>query len=172
MKSLVLVLALTATVGAQIPTPEDVLGFAPGTDGRLADYDQILGYLRRLADASDRTSFEVVGETTEGREFVSVIISSPENLARLDRIREDNLRLADPRDLSDADAETILGRGKTIVLLNESIHSTEVGPAQAGMVTAHFLATTQDPSWLQVLKDVVVVLTPCHNPDGYATVVD
>jgi len=172
MKPLVLVFALTAAVVAQIPTPKDVLGFAPGTDGRLADYDQILDYMRKLADASDRVSFEVVGETTEGREFVSVIISAPENLARLDRIREDNLRLADPRDLSDADAEAILSRGKTIVLLNESIHSTEVGPAQAGMVTAHFLATTQEPSWTRVLEDVVLVLTPCHNPDGYATVVD
>ncbi len=57
-------------------------------------------------------------------------------------------------------------------MINESIHSTEVGPAQAGMVTAHFLATTEDPEWLAVLDDVVTLLVPCHNPDGYAITVD
>ncbi|NRA95062.1 MAG: hypothetical protein HRU14_02520 [Planctomycetes bacterium] len=171
MKRLILVLAVAAALPAQIPAPEDVLGFSPGDDGRLANYADILGYMRQLADASDRVSYEVVGKTTEDRDFVSVLISAPENLARVDEIRRDNLRLADPRKLSDEDAAAIVKRGKTIVLLNESIHSTEVGPAQAGMVTAHFLATTKDPAWTKVLDDVVIVLTPCHNPDGYATVV-
>jgi len=169
--SLAFLIALSTLVPAQIPSPEDVIGFKPGTDGRLANYDEILGYMRALARASDRVEFRVVGQTTEGRDFVSVLISAPQNIARVDQIRRDNLRLADPRDLSTTEADALIARGKTIILLNESIHSTEVGPAQAGMVTAHFLATTQDPKWLEVLANVVVVLTPCHNPDGYAAVV-
>ena len=171
MKRLIFVLAVASGLAAQVPSPKDVLGFSPGDDGRLANYAEILGYLRKLADASDRVSYQVVGKTTEGRDFVSVLISAPGNLARVDEIRADNLKLTDPRTLSDEDAAAIIKRGKTIILLNESIHSTEVGPAQAGMVTAHFLATTDDPQWTKVLDDVVLVLTPCHNPDGYATVV-
>ncbi|MAG56884.1 MAG: hypothetical protein CMJ83_11375 [Planctomycetes bacterium] len=160
-----------AGVSAQIPSPKDVLGFKPGTDGMLADYDQILAYHQKLAAAADRVTYEVVGKTTEGRDMVSVVISSPKNLARLDEIRAQQATLADPRRTTPKAIRTAVKTGKVVVLVNESIHSTEVGPAQAGMVTAHFLATTKDRKWIKVLDNVVVVLTPCHNPDGYATVV-
>ena len=140
MKRLIFVLAVASGLAAQVPSPKDVLGFSPGDDGRLANYAEILGYLRKLADASDRVSYQVVGKTTEGRDFVSVLISAPGNLARVDEIRADNLKLTDPRTLSDEDAAAIIKRGKTIILLNESIHSTEVGSAQTAARLAYRLA--------------------------------
>ncbi len=164
-------LCVAVTLAAQIPTPESVLGFKPGTDGRLADYHAIRSYFRALDAASERVQILDAGPTTEGRRLMLAAISAPANLARLEEIRRDNLALADPRGLAPEEAERILARAKTIVLVNESIHSNEVGPAQAGMLLAHRLATAEGTPLARALDSVVVLLNPCHNPDGYDTVV-
>lgn len=154
---------------AAVPSPESFFDFRPGTDRRLADYDEIRAYFAALDAASDRVETEIVGETTEGRPFLVAYVSSAENLRRREEIRRDNLRLADPASHAPGEAEALIARGKTIVLLNASIHSVEVGPTQATTEIAHRLATADEGSDLRrVLDDVVLVLTPCHNPDGYA----
>jgi Zinc carboxypeptidase len=154
------------------PTPAEFLGFEPGTDRKLADYHQVYAYFEKLAATTDRVKFASIGKTTEGNEMGFAIISSAQNLANVEEIRKTNLALVDPRKLKAGDAEGLLARGKTIVCINSSIHSTEVGPTQASLPLAHFLATTQDPEWLKVLDDVVLLMIPCHNPDGYLKVVD
>ena len=175
LSQLFLGLAFLMFVGAtkaQVPSPHSHLGFTPGADGRLASYDEILGYHRALSQSSDRVMFQVAGHSTEGREMVSVVISSPENLRDLDTLRKLNAQLAYPNRSSEAERDDAVDKSKVFILLNESIHSNEVGPAQASMVTAHFLATTEDPEWKQILNNCVLILTPCHNPDGYATIVN
>ncbi|MSR74228.1 MAG: hypothetical protein EXS14_01990 [Planctomycetes bacterium] len=156
---------------AALPTPESVLGFAPGTDGKLADTTQIMQVMRALDASSERVSILPAGHSTEGRALWLVAISSPANLKNLEQIRQDNLRLADPRGMDAQEEAAVLARAKTIVLVNESIHSNEVGPAQASMVLAWRLASGAEPALLKALDDVVVLLNPCHNPDGYDTVV-
>src|SRR6266511_334401 len=91
-----------------VPTPESVLGFRPGEDGRLADWPQITEYFRRLAAASTRVRTEDVGRTTEGRPFLLVTITSAANQARLEEIRRDNLRLWDPREIARVLEETVV----------------------------------------------------------------
>ena len=169
---LVCALPLAAQRAPSIPAPEEVLGFKPGTDGRIASYKEIRGYFARLGEASPRVEVRTVGKTTEGRPFDIAIISSEKNIANLEKLRLDNAALTDPRKINKTRAAELIENGKGFVLINEYIHSSEVGPAQAGMVTAHFLATTQDEHWLKALDDVVTILTLCHNPDGYETVVD
>ena len=149
-----------------VPTPESVLGFRPGEDGRLADWPQITEYFRRLAAASTRVRTEDVGRTTEGRPFLLVTITSAANQARLEEIRRDNLRLWDPRGLTDDEAERILRRGRAIVSMNYAIHSTEVGSSLTPLVLAHRLATSPAPEIARVLEETVVLLIPSHNPDG------
>ena len=166
-----LILGVAACLAAQIPTPESVIGFKPGTDGRLADYRAITAYFRALDRASDRVSLVDAGPTTEGRRLMLAVISAQKNLARIEEIRKDNLALAHPQNLSAEDAARILARAKTIVLVNESIHSNELGPAQAGMQLAYNLATATDSPLARALDSVVVLLNPCHNPDGYEAVV-
>ncbi len=58
-----------------IPTPQSVLGFRPGEDRRLADWDQVLAYLHRLDAASGRVKGEEVGQTAQGRPFVRVTVT-------------------------------------------------------------------------------------------------
>jgi hypothetical protein len=149
-----------------VPTPESVLGFRPGEDGRLADWTQITTYFRRLASASNRVRTEEVGRTTEGRPFLVVTLTSAANQARLEEIRRDNLRLWDPRGLADEEAERIVHRGKAIVSMNYAIHSTEVGGSLTPLVLAHRLATSADPGIARILDETVVLLIPSHNPDG------
>src|SRR6266571_4548111 len=149
-----------------VPSPESVLGFRPGDDGRLADWSQITDYFRRLAAASPRVRTEEVGRTTEGRPFLVVTITSAANQERLEEIRRDNLRLWDPRGLPDDEAERILRRGKAVVSMNYAIHSTEVGASLTPLVLAHRLATSADPEVARILDEAVVLLIPSHNPDG------
>jgi hypothetical protein len=91
----ILALALAASAAAAapaLPSPESVLGFRPGADRQLADWTQIVDYFRRLDAASDRVRVEEVGRTTEDRPFLVAVITSEENMARLEEIRRANLR--------------------------------------------------------------------------------
>src|SRR5215218_2997111 len=80
---------------AAVPAPEDVLGFRPGDDRKLASWAQTVEYFRRLAAASPRVRFEELGKTTLGAPFVVATISSPENIARLETYKDIQRRLAD-----------------------------------------------------------------------------
>ena len=93
-----------AALAQEIPHPTDFFGFEIGTDGEMARYPKILQYLQVLADRSDRIEYEERGTTTGGNPYVLATISSPANLARMDRLVEINHQLNDPRGLSDADA--------------------------------------------------------------------
>jgi hypothetical protein len=154
---------------AAVPAPEDVLGFRPGDDRRLAGWAQTVEYFRRLADASPRVKFEELGKTTLGAPFVLVTISAPENLARLEEYREIQRRLADPRTLGpgpDRRAEDLIRRGKAVVLITCGVHSTEVGSYLSGMLIAHRLASSNEPEVQEILRNTIVLLVPSLNPDG------
>jgi hypothetical protein len=176
--SLALVLALAAAAargvppGAVPPSPESVLGFRPGEDGKLADWPEVIHYFRALDQASERVRVEDVGPTTQGRPFLIATITSEANMARLEEIRRDNLRLADPRGLRDDEARRIVAEGKAIVAMNYSIHSTEVGGTLTAMRFAHHLAAATDPRTLDLLSRTVLLMIPSHNPDGTDIVAD
>ena len=87
----------TSVVKATVPAPREVIGFTPGDDRKLASWSQIVDYFKRLERASDRVKFQELGKTTLGRPFVLATISSPSNLAKLDRFKEIQRKLADPR---------------------------------------------------------------------------
>lgn len=182
----------TSRVG-QIPAPEDVLGFVPGDDRKLASWDQVLGYFTALAKASDRVRFETLGQSTMGKPFVMATISAPENLKRLNEFKEIQRQLADPRVLADGIAEAdvrnrlqaensklarqdwarsdrkaaeLIKRGKTIVAITCGIHSTEVGSYLSSMLIAHRLASSNEPAIQNILNNTIILLVPSLNPDG------
>ncbi|MDX6693877.1 MAG: hypothetical protein QOF02_1480 [Blastocatellia bacterium] len=152
-----------------VPAPEEVLGFRPGDDRKLASWQQVVEYFRRLDAASNRVKFEELGRTTMDAPFVMATISAPENLARLAEFKEIQRELADPRTLApnaDRKAARLIARGKTIVLITCGIHSTEVGSYLSSMLIAHRLASSNDASVLEILRDTIVLLVPSLNPDG------
>jgi hypothetical protein len=152
---------------ASVPAPRDVLGFTPGDDRKLASWAQFLDYFRALDRASDRLVLQELGKTTLGRPFVLATISSPANLARLDRLKEIQRRLADPRAVpSEAEAARLIAEGRTVVLITCGIHSTEVGANLVSMNIAHKLASDDSPEVREILDKCVVLLVPSLNPDG------
>ncbi len=172
---LVLVLWLglaPAAVAQEIPHPTDFFGFEIGTDGEMARYPRILEYLQLLADRSGRIEYEERGTTTLGNPYVLATISSPANLARMDRLVEINHRLNDPRGLSEADAMALAREGVPFYFLYATIHSTEVGNTQTIITIVHRLATDQSPEIAEMLDNVVLLVVPSQNPDGQVLVID
>ena len=101
---LVVPVALRGQSGS-IPTPASVFGFEPGADFKLATYDQAVAYFQKVAAvAGDRMKMVQAGKTTQGRTYWFALISSKENLAKVDHYREIARRLAHPEGLSDAEA--------------------------------------------------------------------
>jgi len=143
-----------------------------GADRQLAPADAIERYFEQIAAASDRVELADLGKTTEGNRTVAAIVSSPENIRNLARIRAANQRLADPRTLPQDDARALAATHKAVVVIGASIHASEVGGTQAANELLHTLATTEDAGLLSVLQNVVVILIPSLNPDGHRLVVD
>ena len=157
-----------SVANAGVPSPRDVIGFTPGDDRKLASWVQIVDYFKHLERASDRVKCQELGKTTLGRPFVLATISSPANLARLDRFREIQRKLADPRTFSsdDAEAEKLIAEGRTIVLITCGIHSTEVGGNLVSMTIAYKLSSDDSPETREILDRCIVLVVPSLNPDG------
>jgi hypothetical protein len=158
----------TGSAAAAVPAPKDVIGFTPGDDRKLAAWSQITDYFRRLAKASDRVMLQDLGKTTLGRPFLVATISSPANLAKLERYKDIQRKLADPRLIGsdDSQAEKLIAEGRTIVLITCGIHSTEVGGNLVSMNIAYRLASDDSAETREILDNCVIVLVPSLNPDG------
>ena len=156
---------------ARIPTPRSVLGFEPGDDRKLADWPTLVRYYQALAGVSDRMRYRELGHTTLGAPLIALVISSPQNLRRLDRYRELNARLADPRGFKTAkDAEEALREARAVVLITSGIHSTEVGGHLTPAVLAYRLASDTSLATRTILDNVILWLVPSLNPDGVTIV--
>src|SRR3954465_14736322 len=164
---LILLLAYAA-LAQTVPAPKDVLGWTPGDDRKLASWAQVVDYFKRLDSASDRVQFQEIGKSTMGAPFVYATISSPENLKNLEKYKQINAKLADPRTFLSRDkyAERLIEEGKTIVLITCGVHSTEVGSYLSSMLIAYRLASSNEPDVKKILDNTIILLVPSLNPDG------
>jgi hypothetical protein len=164
--------APTVNPSPGVPTPESVLGHKPGDDFYLANYDESRDYFHKLAASSNRIKLINVGKTTRGLDWEIAIISSPENLAALDKYKDIERKLADGRGLTPDEARTLAHQGKAIVHIDGGLHSTEVAGAQQSIALAYKLVSSQnDPEVDAILNNVILMLWPTLNPDGQNEVV-
>ena len=165
--------ALLAGQSRPIPMPESVFGFKPGADYKLATYDQSVTYLKALAASSPYIKLVEAGVTSQGRTMVFALISSPKNLANIERIREIAQRLAHPSGLTDAQASALAREGKAIVHIDGGLHSTEVAGGQHTPLVAYDLVSrASEPDTKAMLDNVIVMLWPTINPDGQQMVAE
>jgi len=151
---------------AALPTPESALGFRPGDDFKLATYDESLAYFRALDAASDRVTLVEAGRTSEGRPWFFALVSSPANLASLDRYRAIAQRLAHPSGLTDEEARRLAAEGRAFVHIDGGLHASEVAAAQHTIQLAYDLvANASDRRIARILDNVVVMLWSSVNPD-------
>lgn len=148
-----------------VPTPRSVLGYEVGE--RFTPHHMLSRYLERLAQTSRRVRLDTVGRTFEGREVLMVIITSEANLARLDQIRADAARLADPRGASASDLATVSGRALPAVWLGYTVHGGEASGTEASLALAYQLAAGSDAETQLILDSTVVLIDPVQNPDGH-----
>src|SRR5262249_16222657 len=152
--------------GKTVPTAEQIIGFQPGTDRKLADFGQVTRYFQALAAASPRVQLFTIGKSTEGRDMILAAISSEENLRRLARFQDIARQLADSRGLTDDQAHRLAREGKAIVWIDFGLHATEVAPAQASSEVAYMVATSESEEMERIRDNVILVTVPVMNPDG------
>ena len=149
----------------RIPTSEQVLRYRWADD--ISSHYQIETYLKRLAAAAPkRTRLVQYGTSAEGRSLNYLVVSSSENLARIDTIRENNLRLADPRVCNDSEAKGLIESSPAVIWLAYCVHGNEISPSDAALLTAYHLLADQRQATKEILKNLVVVIDPLQNPDG------
>lgn len=156
-----------------VPAPESVFGFTAGADYKLATYDQSIEYFKKLAASSRFIKLVEAGKTSQGRTMYFALISTPENLAKLDRYREIWQRLAHPQGLSDAEAQALAREGKALVHIDGGLHATEVaGPQHTPLLAYDLLRKAGEPETKALLDNVILMLWPTINPDGQQMVAE
>lgn len=155
-----------------VQSPEDYFGFKPGADRMLFTYEELISYLEKVDEQSDKLKMVNIGESPMGRPMYIAFISSAENIARLDELKVINKKLALDFNLSKSEKAQLVDDGRVFVLGTLSMHSGEVGPAQASPLIAHELITSTDANILKWLDDVVYMMVPNHNPDGMDMIVE
>lgn len=166
---LICLLALTALPARgeeAVPSPAEHLGHPVGADFHLSSWPVVFDYYNKLANASSRVDLQVLGKTTEGRDFCVAVISSEENLKNLDQIRKWSKIIADPRGNSPEEIQEAVTKGKVTLVISLTMHSNEPASTEMGMQLAYELATSTDHIYEETRKNVVVVLIPSLNPDG------
>lgn len=157
-----LFLLATVICFAQLKSPEEFLGYKIGS--RYTPHWKIINYFNHVAANSTSTvKLEKYGETNEGRPLLVTFISSVENMQRLDAIRNNNLRLAN---LSKDKAAAIEENAPAIVWLSYNVHGNETSSSEAAMMTIWALVDPSNTKTKEWLKNTVVAIDPCINPDG------
>jgi hypothetical protein len=148
-------------VQAQMMSPAKFLGYEVGT--RHTPHYQVQNYFSHVAAAApDRVKLFQYGVTNEGRPLVLAYVSSPKNIASLESIRMNNLRLAGLT----LDKMAPLEEGHpAIVWLSYNVHGNEASSTEASMVTLYELVKENSPT-AEWLEQMVVLIDPCINPDG------
>ena len=148
------------TYDETIPTPHDVLGTEVGQ--WHVRHDQLVHYMKAVAEASDRISIEEIGHTYEHRTQLLLTITSPENHANIEQLRTDHLKLSDPKVSDDLTIETM----PAVALLGFSIHGNEPSGSNASLLVAYHLAAAQGEEIEALLSENVILVDPSFNPDG------
>jgi hypothetical protein len=148
------------TYDSSIPTPEEVLGTVPGE--WHVRHDQLVKYMRAVAQASDRVSLHEFGKTYEDRTLLYLAITSPSNQDNIEQIRSDHVALTDPEKSNDLDTQDM----PVVLYMGYSIHGDEPSGSNASMLVAYHLAAAQGSKIEEKLENSVVLLDPSLNPDG------
>jgi hypothetical protein len=166
LKRLLLItgLVMTASIaGAQLKSPDDFLGYKVGT--RFTPHWRIVNYFNHVvANSPAMMKLEEYGRTYEDRPLLLAFVSSAENISNLENIRKNNLNLANLG--SERSGIAPNENGPAIIWLSYNVHGNETSSSEAAMMTLYALvdpSNTQTKAWL---KNTVVVIDPCMNPDG------
>ena len=141
------------TYAENITTPEQFIGYQVGEFH--VRHDQLVNYMRHLAQSSDRTHLIEMGTSWEKRPQVLLVISAPENIATLKGL------LAEGKEFRESQQD------KLAVWMGYSIHGNEPSGTNASLLSSYHFTALQGAEHEAVLQDTYIILEPSLNPDGY-----
>ncbi len=148
-----------APFNTEIPSPEVFLGYPIGQ--QHTRHDQIVAYLTKLAEVSDRATIASYGKTHENRKLVMLTVSTPENLKNLTTIKQQHLAFTDanktPTNYSDV---------PIFIQLGYNVHGNEPSSSEAAMLIAYTLVASKSAEVKNYLENTVLFIDPTINPDG------
>jgi hypothetical protein len=156
--ALAFVALLSTAAFAQVPAPEEFLGYRLGE--RFTPHHRILAYFEELDRRSELVTMQQIGESYEHRPLVLATITSAKNHAALDTIRRNAVALAN----GEGDVDAIVRTMPAIVWLAFGVHGSESSSAEAAMAVASTLL--RDAEYTRLLDNIVVIIDPLENPDG------
>jgi hypothetical protein len=159
----ILSVAQAFVINAQtLQSPDQYLGYKVGT--RFTPHYKILSYFKAVeAAVPGMVKIEKYGETYEGRDLEVAYIALPDNLQKLESIRLNNLRLAG---MAKDNITPVTSGTPAIVWLSYNVHGNEPASSEAAMLTLFALVDPANAQTKEWLKNTVVVIDPCINPDG------
>src|SRR5688500_18951523 len=158
---------------ATVPTPLKVLGYVPGTIGKLSHVADINKYFRAVAAASPgRTRIMSLGMSDENREELVLAVADEETIRRLDEYRAMAARLADPRGITPAERVRLIREAKPIYWVLGSIHSPETGSPEMLMELAYRMVVDDGEFMRSIRANVITLITPVQEVDGRDRMVD
>ncbi len=157
----------------KVPSPDKVLGYTVGAPGHLTYTKDQYRYYRELEKTTPRVrTFVAPEKSEEGKEQLLIAVGDEASLAKLDRYKAITAKLADPRGITDDEAERLISEGKAFYWASGSIHSTETGSPEMLMELAYRLAVEETPFIQAIRKNVIVLITPALEVDGRDRMVD
>ena len=156
--SLFLLSSLLTSAQEKLQSPSEFLGYSLGT--RFTNHYKVLEYFNYVSHSKKNIKTEVYGETYEHRPLVLSYISSEDNIEHLEDLRKSNLYLAGMEDSLSSDEKV------AIVWLSYNVHGNESSSTEAAMATLYALADESNDKTQEWLKNTIVIIDPCVNPDG------
>ncbi|AXT19344.1 zinc carboxypeptidase [Flavobacteriaceae bacterium AU392] len=142
-----------------IPSPEAFLGYGIGE--QHTRYDQVVAYLTKLAELSDRATIADYGKTHEHRRLVMLTVSTPENINNLETLKAQHLAFtntnASPTNYNDV---------PIFIQLGYNVHGNEPSSTEASLLMAYTLVASDNPEIKSYIENSIVFIDPTINPDG------
>lgn len=146
-------------VVAQSPSPDEFLGYPLGT--KFTPHYRVVEYFKKVASTSKNMQLQSYGKSYEGKELLLAVVSSKENMDRLEELRKNNLSLANAEKKA-----TNLAKQPAILWLSYNVHGNEANSTETAMKVLYTLAEAKDANIKDWLKNTIVIIDPCLNPDG------
>ena len=153
----------------KVPSPVEFFGHEIGADYQLVNYTDMSAWFRAVAAASDRVRLVDIGPTSYGQRMQMLVISSPQNLARLERLRQISVELSKGRSVTPEQLPALCEEGRAVVWIDAGLHSTEAIAGQNLLELIWRMTSRDDAEVARILDEVVLLACPV-NPDGYELV--
>jgi len=144
---------------AQTPSPDEFLGYPLGS--HFTPHQKVVDYFKKVASTNKNIQLQFYGKTYEGRELLLAVISDAANMERIEQIRTNNLSFS-----NNEKSTSKTTKQPAILWLSYNVHGNEANSTETSMRVLYTLAQATEGKTKEWLKNTVVIIDPCLNPDG------